>query len=396
MPMRDVLYLAWKYLAYHRFKTAILVASITLITYLPIGLNVLVSESARELTSRAEATPLLVGAKGSPLELTLRSLYFESDEPAGMRYAEVKRINQSDLARAIPLHARFRTRHSPIVGTSLEYFAFRRLEIWRGRQFGMLGECVLGARAARVAEAGPGDSVMSAPESVFDIAGVYPLRMKVVGILKPSGTPDDRAVFVDVKTAWVIAGLAHGHDDLSQRESASGVLRKEGNQIIANASVMQYNEITPANVGSFHFHGNPADFPITAAIAVPKDAKSNTVLQGRYLGDQEVVQIVGPPAVMDELLQTILTVRRFVLIAVGVVAIATFASMALVFMLSLQLRRREMETIIKIGGSRTRIISLLAAEILSVIVVGTLLAGLLSLATIWLATSATRLLVQMI
>ena len=61
--MLDVLYLAWRYLAYHRFKTAILVASVTLIIYLPIGLNVLVSQSAEQLTARAEATPLLVGAK---------------------------------------------------------------------------------------------------------------------------------------------------------------------------------------------------------------------------------------------------------------------------------------------------------------------------------------------
>jgi putative ABC transport system permease protein len=393
--MRDVLYLSWKYLAYHRFKTAILVASITLIAYLPIGLNVLVSQSARQLTARAEATPLLVGSKGSPLELTLRSLYFESDVPAAMRYAEVTRIRESDLASAIPLYSRFRTRHSPIVGTSLEYFEFRQLKIARGRHFGMLGECVLGAQAAQAANADPGDAVMSAPENVFDIAGVYPLKMNVVGVLNPSGTPDDRAVFVDIKTAWVIAGLAHGHADLSQPEAESGVLRKEGNEIIANASVMQYNEITSRNVGTFHFHGDAANSPVTAAIAVAKDEKSDTLLQGRYLGDDELVQIVTPSAVMDDLLRTILTVRRYILIAVGVVAIATLASMALVFMLSVQLRRREMETIIKIGGSRTRILSLVAAEVLSVIVAGAVFAGLLSLATIWLATSATRLLVQM-
>jgi len=393
--MSDVLYLAWRYLTYHRFKTAILVASITLIFYLPIGLNLLVSLSARQLTDRAEATPLLVGAKGSPLELVLRSLYFEADVPADMRYAEAKRVGQSKLAHVIPLYSRFRTRHSPIVGTSLEYFEFRQLKIADGSYFGMLGECVLGSQAARAAEAGPRDSVMSAPESVFDIAGVYPLKMKVVGVLRPSGTPDDHAVFVDLKTTWVIAGLAHGHEDLSQPEAQGGVLRQRGNEIVANASVLQYNEITRENIASFHFHGDPADFPITAAIAVPNDEKSSTLLQGRYLGDKELVQIVRPPTVMDELLQTILTIRQYVLIAVGVIGIATLASMILVFLLSLQLRRREMETIIKIGGSRIRMVSLVTAEVLGVIIAGAVFAALLSLATVWLATSATRLLVHM-
>ena len=55
--MKQSLYLAWRYLAYHRFKTAILITSITLIVYLPVGLQVLVSQSAEQLTSRAEATP---------------------------------------------------------------------------------------------------------------------------------------------------------------------------------------------------------------------------------------------------------------------------------------------------------------------------------------------------
>jgi putative ABC transport system permease protein len=393
--MTDVLYLAWRYLTYHRFRTAILVASITMIVYLPVGLNILVSQSAKELTARADATPLLVGAKGSSLELVLSSLYFESDVPPQMRYAEAARVDQSGLAQGIPLYARFRTRHSPIVGTSLDYFEFRGLKVESGRQIAMMGECVLGARAAKEAGVEPGDSVMSAPESVFDIAGVYPLKMKVVGVLAPSGTPDDRAVLVDIKTAWVIEGLAHGHQDLSQPEAQTAVLRKEGNQIVANASVMQYNEITSENVASFHFHGEPDEFPITSVIVVPKDERSGTLLQGRYLGDDELVQIVAPARVMDELLGTILTVRRYILIAVAVVGVATLATMTLVFLLSLQLRRREMETIIKIGGSHARIASLVATEVLGVIVAGAVSAGLFSLATMWLAASATRLLVQM-
>ena len=393
--MRDAIYLAWRYLVYHRLKTAVLAASITLIVYLPIGLNILVSRSASQLTARAQATPLLIGAKGSPLELVLSSLYFDADVPSSMRFAQVTRVEQTKLAQAIPLYTRFRTRHGPIVGTSLDYFAFRRLQIDRGRLFGMLGECVMGAKAARAAGVGPGDAVVSTPESVFDIAGVYPLKMRVVGVFKATGTPDDHAVFVDLKTAWVIEGLAHGHQDLSQPQAKQGVLRQEGNTIIANASVMQYNEITPDNVASFHFHGDTSNFPLTSVLAVPHDEKSSALLRGRYVSDDERVQIVSPAHVMDTLLATILTVRRYIMIAVVIVSIATLTTMVLVFTLSLQLRRREMETMIKIGGSRTRITSLVGAEILGVLVAGAVSAGLLSLVTSWLANSATRLLVHM-
>ncbi|MBW2541379.1 MAG: hypothetical protein JRF15_04740, partial [Deltaproteobacteria bacterium] len=80
--MNEIAFLAWRYLAYHRAKTLTLVGSIALILFLPAGLNVLVDQSAKELTTRADETPLLLGAVGSPLELVLNSLYFESRRPA--------------------------------------------------------------------------------------------------------------------------------------------------------------------------------------------------------------------------------------------------------------------------------------------------------------------------
>jgi putative ABC transport system permease protein len=390
--MRDVLYLAWRYLAYNKVKTAVLVAAVTVTVYLPAGLQILVSQSAAELTARAQATPLLVGAKGSPLELVLNSLYFASDTPSTLPYAQVSRVEESGLARAIPLYTRYRAHEGRIVGTTLEYFEFRGLEIARGRTLEMLGECVLGARVARQANLEPGDYVLSAKESVFDITD-YPLKMKVVGVLKPVGTADDEVVFVDVKTAWVIEGLGHGHQDLRQPGASSGVLRTEGKKIIANASVVVYNEITPENLSSFHFHGDPETFPLTSVIVLPPDEKSSTLLQGRYLGDKEVVQIVKPTTVMNELLDTILTVRNYVLVAVVLVGVATLATMILVFTLSLQLRKREIETMRKIGGSRLRMGSIVIMEIAGVLLAGLLLAGLLSLLTAAVAPVATRALI---
>jgi len=45
-----------------------------------------------------------------------------------------------------------------------------------------------------------------------------------LGETESTGTADDLAVFVDVKTTWIIEGLAHGHQDLSRPEAAAGVL----------------------------------------------------------------------------------------------------------------------------------------------------------------------------
>ncbi len=213
------------------------------------------------------------------------------------------------------------------------------------------------------------DYVISSPESVFDIAGVYPLRMKVVGVLEYTDGADDDAVFVDVKTSWVIEGLGHGHQDLSLPEAAAGVLRREGNVVVGNASVMQFNEITPDNIDSFHFHGDLSGFPLTAVIAVPADQRASALLQGRYQS-AELIQIVRPLDVMEQLLETILTVERFVVAGAVTVGAATLATTCLVFLLSLRLRRRERETLFKIGGSRTAVATVMTSEIVVVLAAG--------------------------
>ena len=122
----------------------VLVAAVAIIVYLPVGLNIIVSQSAKELTTRAQATPLLVGSKGSPLELVLNSLYFDTKVPARLEYSEVAGVRDTGLAGVIPLYVRFQSRRYPIVGTSLDYFEFRDLHIAAGSQMQRLGVSVVG------------------------------------------------------------------------------------------------------------------------------------------------------------------------------------------------------------------------------------------------------------
>ena len=391
--MIETFYMAWRYLAFHKLKTCILVTSVGLIVYLPIGLRVLVDQSSRQLTARAEATPLIIGAKGSQLELVLNTLYFRSDYPEIQRYQESARVSDSRLA--IPLYVRFHSQGHPIVGTTLEYFDFRALKVRTGRLPAVIGECVLGARVAADLQVQVGDHVISSPENLFDLAGVYPLKMRISGILEFSDSPDDDAIFVDLKTTWIIEGLGHGHQDLTAPEAASGILAREEDRIVANASVVQYSEITQDNRDSFHFHGDLSDYPITAVIAVPHDQKSAAILQGRYLSSEGGAQIVRPSRVMEELLDTVLTVQNFVMAGAIVVGLATLATVTLVFLLSLRLRRREMETLFKIGGGRLNVAAVMVSEMAAVLVLGTVLAGGLTLLTSQLGSLVIRTLVRM-
>jgi len=373
--MLGPLYLGWKYVIHHRSKTVILVAAISLTIFLPPALTLLVERGAENLTSRAEATPLLLGAAGSPLELTLNSLYFNEAMPAGLAFASMDAIDPG-LAGAIPLYVRYKARGFPIVGTTSSYFSYRGLPLLDGRPFALLGECVIGANVARRLDVGVGDTVISTPESLFDIAGVYPLKMSVVGVLSPSLSPDDDGVFTDLKTTWVIEGLGHGHQALDQESSPDLVLSQEESSVTANAAVVQYNEITEANRDSFHFHGDDGGYPISGAIVLPRDEKSGAILQGRFL-DAGEVQLTRPDAVIGELLATVFTVQAFVLLIIGLVGVATLITAVLVFILSIRLRAREFLTLQRMGAASGSIFIMMGAETLFVLLTSSLIAAVL-------------------
>jgi putative ABC transport system permease protein len=171
------------------------------------------------------------------------SLYFSDEIPEIITMGALDRISGTGLAAPVPLYVRFRARGFPIVGTTLDYFEFRELEFGKGHPFGFLGECVIGATVAETLGLEPGDHPLSSPETVFDLAGIYPLKMKVAGVLRRTHSADDLAVLVDVKTAWIIEGLGHGHEDLTRIKDTSVILERSEGNVTANVKPTQYSAV---------------------------------------------------------------------------------------------------------------------------------------------------------
>lgn len=374
MSVSGIAFLSWKYLSYRPLRSLTLITAVALTIYLPLALQVFIEESTRVLQERARSTPLLVGPKGSSIDLTLNSLYFTPQELPPLKHEAFQRLAKERFGTTIPLHVRFKADEAPIVGTSLAYFKHRGLKVADGQLITRLGDCVIGARLASEKNLKAGDKITSSPENVFDLAGVYPLRMRITGVLAPNHTPDDDAVFVDLKTTWVIEGLAHGHDDLSKPESSKAVRSREGNRIQANASVVEFNEVTAENVSTFHFHGDPADYPLSAAVLLPDDDKAHTLALGRYQSEKATEQIVVPLDAVTQLTETLFATRKLVMAAFVLLGCAALALTALVFLLSFRLREREMRTYSKIGAGDLTVLVLKSTEVSIVLISGALLA----------------------
>lgn len=359
--MKDSLYLAWRYLRHHRSKTLLLVLSLSVFLGLPLVMRAMSAVIQQSLMARAESTPLLLGKKGSSLDLVVEALYFQAKGVEALTAADASEVDDTGLAQAIPMRTGLLAQQFPLVGTSLDYFSFRGLRTADGRALATLGECVVGANVAAALDLRPGDSILTSPSTLFDLAGVYPLRLQVVGILRPSYGPDDRAVFVDVKTAWVAEGLGHGHQDLATA-GADVLLKSKDGAATANAKLVQYNEITDANADTFHFHGDPASYPLSAVIVAPNDDKAGVLLRGRFVNDP-ARQLLRPAQVVEGLNAQIFRFERVLQIIVWTVGLATALMFILVMVLSWRLRADELRTMTRLGCSRWKAVQIMGAEV---------------------------------
>lgn len=374
--MKQSIYLAFRYLTFYRVRTSILVLAIGLMIFLPIGLQRLITDSEKQMMARAETFPLIVGAKGSSTDLVINAIYFRQQEMEQLTMKSERILNETNLGYPIPILSMFLARNFPIVGTTLDYFDFRKLVINEGRNLQYVGECVIGANVAQQLELHAGDSLISSPENYFDMAGVYPLKMKVVGVLASSSSPDDDVVFTDLKTNWIIMGLGHGHEDVVKLKDPTLIMQRDSSNVSTTAKLFIYNEIDGQNLDSFHFHGAMEEYPVSAFIFVPNDKKSSTILRGRFKSGELQNQIVVPAKVVTHLLQTIFRIKYIFNTVFALVGLATILILVLIVMLSIRLRKDEIHTMFTMGSNPYKTFEILGTELLILVILSATIAAI--------------------
>jgi putative ABC transport system permease protein len=217
----NLVHLAWSYLRARPLGTLLNVLLLALGVG-TIGFVFLVDRQIGERLDRdARGIDLVVGAKGSPLQLILAGI-FHLDAPTGNIPLEAARTLEANplVREVIPLSLGDTLRGFRIVGTIPAYVGLYGGELESGRVFGATLEAVLGSSVARTTRLGVGDRFAGShglAEGGAEHADAY----VVVGILKPTGTVLDRLVLVSTESVWHVheghaagnAAAEHEHRD---------------------------------------------------------------------------------------------------------------------------------------------------------------------------------------
>lgn len=198
--------LAWSYLKSRPLTTALnvllLALGIAVITILILASRQLEEKYA----SNAKGIDLVVGAKGSPMQLILCNV-FHIDFPTGnINLKEAERIARHPMVKtAIPMALGDSYGGFRIVGTRRDYATLYAAELAEGRFWQDHLEVTAGASAAAQLRLKIGDEFVSAHGLAEDGHDHEAHHYKVVGILKRGGTVLDNLLLTNVQSLW----LAH-------------------------------------------------------------------------------------------------------------------------------------------------------------------------------------------
>ncbi len=199
--------LSWAYIKNRKLNTFLNTLLLALGVGIVVYLLLVMTQLQEKMQANAKGINLVVGAKGSPLQLILCSI-FHIDNPTGnIKLSDANKIanNRRFVKKAIPLALGDSYRAFRIVGTNTLYPEHYSCQLASGNWWKSPMETTIGSEVARQSGLQLGDTFHSAHGLDGNEENEHAEKnYKVVGIMQPSGTVLDRLVLTSIESVWEI------------------------------------------------------------------------------------------------------------------------------------------------------------------------------------------------
>jgi len=315
----------------------------TLLTVLLVALGIatvtivtlVTGQADQRLRRDAAGIDLVVGAKGSPLQLVLAGVYHLDVPPGNVPLESLAQLRADRrVAQAVPLSLGDNLRGFRIVGTEPGFLALHGARLARGAPFVAPMQAVLGARVAAATGLGVGDRFAGAHGLSAGGQAHGDHLYVVTGVLEPAGSVIDRLVVTSLESVWLV------HEGEPADEAERRILEAE-------------REITLVLVR----YATPL-----AAATLPRALSASDRLQAASpaFESARLFQLVGVG--VDGL-------RSFGVLLLAMAGLSVFVAL----FQALSDRRRELALMRLLGAAPARLFALLMAEGLVITAAGVLL-----------------------
>lgn len=209
--------IAWKNTWFKPLNTflsiILLTASVSIISILIL----LQKQFEEKFSSSMDNIDLVLGAKGSPLQLILSSVYQMDAPPGNISYTEAEAwMNKPMVESAVPLAYGDNYLGYKIVGTNENYTKHFDLKMQQGKLFSKDFEVVIGSNIAANIDLKIGDTFFGTHGDTEEGEVHDHHAYKVVGILASSGKVADNLILSNISSVWHMHDHEHEHENHSE------------------------------------------------------------------------------------------------------------------------------------------------------------------------------------
>ena len=354
-----------------------------MLTAFGVSIALLISQFGNHIQNRinldGQGIDIVVGAKGSPLQLILSSVYHIDIPTGNIAYSQAKKImNNPQIEESIPLALGDNWRGFRIVGTTTNYIRHYDMSLSTGRYWDQNFEVVVGSSV----NLDIGDEFMGVHGLLEDGSSHEEHKYDVVGILKPSGTVLDRLILTSLNSVLDIHGLhkvdnsfeknhEHQHDHENHKEEHHDVHEHDHDKEKHKNEDENHHKHSK-NDKETNKTNELGSSEITALLIKTKSPIANINLP-RSINRESSLQAANPALEINRLISLFgIGSKSFAILSLILILIASlniFSGLAS----NLENRMGDLAVLRAVGFSKKRIFKIIVLEGILVVLIGILL-----------------------
>jgi putative ABC transport system permease protein len=325
----------------------------------------------------------IVGGKGSQYQLVLNTI-FHVEQPLGnipFKYMEELQNRYSPVIDCmVPLCMGHDFKTYPAVATTQDYFeklTFKdgeRFAFEKGRNFQDQNkfEAVVGSKVAQWLTLNLDDEIEPvAPGETSDPHGHHPF--KIVGVLKPTGTACDRAVFMNIEGFWECPAHQKQAEPATTAEKKAGEQAADASKKDSAKTDPEHNDAHADHDEADHEHDHDAHREVSAILVCTKSSSSDpniialtakvSAMMEQEINRGAVAQAVNPRRVLLTLLETMVGKIQMILLILAVLVVVEAGIGIMVSMYnSMSDRKHDIAIMRALGASRFTVMTIILLE----------------------------------
>ena len=325
-----------------------------------ISLLILINTVLKEqMDNNLKGIDMVVGAKGSPLQLILSSVYHVDSPTGNIPLNEAKAIEKNKMVgNSVPLLYGDNFKGYRIVGTNSNFFELYNLKIKAGDYFNNYFEAVVGSKVAEKLNLNLGDEFVSS-HGLRETGETHDeTSFSVSGILEYSNSVADNLILTSPNSIWEI------HEDHNHSEQIDHDDEHDHDE--HDHDEHNHDE---------HDHDNEREI---TAMLVKFKSPMNIIQFPRYINEQTNLQSAVPSYEISRLfklfgfgIETISLLAYLIIIVSGISIFITLFN-------SMKERKYDLALIRTLGGTRIQLTMMMIFESLFLTILGFIMGVFLS------------------